>query len=101
MAASPSPTNLVPLNDFVLVEEEAYVPYEQYKGYTHIIVPDKFAHGPEDRPVIGRIIAKGRHCIRSEVQGRVALGKWSGARFHQDGKTYVVVKEEDVLAVLE
>ena len=98
----PQIDRLVPTNDFVLLEEEPYKPYDQYKGYSHIIVPDRFAHGPEDRAVIGTGVAKGNQC-RNEavvVGSRIVIGKWDGARFPRNGKTLVLVKEDSILAVV-
>ena len=92
---------LRPTNDFVLLEEEPYVPYNEYKGYSHIVIPDKFQHGPEDRAILGIVLAKGNTCHNQaiEVGDRIAIGKWDGARFPRDGKTLILVKEDNVLAV--
>mgnify|MGYP001603501359 FL=1 len=93
---------LQPINDFVLVVEDAYVPYHEYKQFSHIIVPEKFEHGPEDRPVTGVVAGKGRACRNPEVTVgcRVLLGKWAGARVTFGEQAYVLMKEEDILAVL-
>ena len=98
----PQADRLVPTNDFVLLEEEPYEPYDQYKGYSHIIVPDRFAHGPEDRAVMGTVVAKGNQCRNEAVilGSRIVIGKWDGARFPRDGKTLILVKEDSILAVV-
>ena len=94
---------LKPRNDFVLLEEAKPEPYHQYKEFQHIIVPSKFEHGPEDRPVMGKILAKGESCRNDRIPvGSIAMaGKWAGARFQRDGMTYVIVKEVDIFAILE
>ena len=94
---------LKPRNDFILLEEAPAEPYHQYKQFEHIIVPSKYEHGPEDRPIMGKILAKGEGCINPRIPvGAMAMaGKWAGARFQRDGMSYVIVKEVDIFAVLE
>ena len=94
---------LSPRNDFVLLEEARAEAYHTYRGMEHIIVLPAYEHGPEDRPVMGRIVAKGESCVQVTIPiGAVAIaGKWTGARFPYQGKTYVLLKESDILAVLE
>ena len=92
---------LRPLSDFVVVKEETPEEYAAYKGYTHIIVPEKFEHGPEDRAVVGQVVAVGPHCVGMVTVGnRIVLGKWAGARIPYQGTTSLLVKEGDILAVL-
>lgn len=99
----PTVTQLKPRNDFVLLEEAKAEPYHTYKQYEHIVVPSKYEHGPEDRPVMGKIAAKGEGCVNHCIRvGMVAMaGKWTGARFQRDGTAYVLVKETDIFAILE
>ena len=96
-------TSLRPRNDFVLLEEADYEPYQSYKGYSKVIVPTAFEHGPEDRPIMGSILAKGEACTNERIPvGAIALaGKWTGQRFFRDGKKLVLIKESDVIGVLE
>ena len=93
---------LKPLNDFVLMEELPYEPYHQYKQYSKIIVPEKYEHGPEDRPVRARILAKGAQCRESLLQKGVVvlLGKWSGARVKWQDRMLILVKESDILSLI-
>lgn len=95
--------NLRPLNDFLLLEEELAPPYHTYRQFQHIIVPDAFQHGPEDRPVWATVLAKGSACGNGTVKrgSRVLIGKWEGARLKYLEKPYILVKEADVLAVDE
>ena len=94
---------LKPLNDFLLLEEEAASPYHEYRKFTHIVVPDAFQHGPEDRPVWGIVLAKGLACTNHQIGigNRILIGKWAGARLKYEDKPYLLVKEEDVLAIDE
>lgn len=94
---------LTPLNDFLLLEEEEAPAYHDYRKFQHIVVPDAFAHGPEDRPVWGVVLAKGAACRNTHIPvgGRVLIGKWAGARLKYAEKPYLLIKEEDVLALDE
>lgn len=90
------------MNDFVLLKEAKAQPYHTFKGYEKIVVPDAYEHGPEDRPVMGQILAKGDSCVKDSIQvGALAIcGKWTGSRFFRDEQTYVLVRESDILGVL-
>ena len=101
MVALSAPQTLTPLNDFVLLLPDPVKPYHEYKKYDKIIVPDRFDHGPEDRPVWGIVQAKGQACRNSWISpGRhILIGKWDGARIPYNGVEYIVVKEDMVIAV--
>lgn len=94
---------LRPLNDLILVEPEPPPAYNQYKQFTHIVVPDKFEHGPEDRPVWGKILSIGKLCKANnlEVGDRIVFGKYAGARVQHDNKQIILVREEEILAIDE
>ena len=91
-----------PLRDRILVEriEEA----EQRVG--GIIIPDT----AKEKPQSGRVIAvgKGRINDKGEVfpldikEGETVLfGKYAGSDIKIDGKEYLILREDDVLGVLE
>ena len=91
-----------PLRDRVLVEriEE----HEQRIG--GIIIPDT----AKEKPQQGRVIAvgKGRISDKGEVfpldvkaGDTVLFGKYAGTEIKIDGKEYLIVREEEVLGVLE
>ena len=91
---------LKPLNDFLLLQEEEATPYHEFKEYKHVIAPPAYSHGPEDRPVWGKVVGIGRACTGvTQVGDRVLTGKWGGARLTFESVKYLIVKEEDVLAV--
>ena len=95
--------NLRPLNDFLLLEEESAPAYHDYRKFQHIVVPEAFQHGPEDRQVWGVVLAKGSACQNPlvKVSSRVLIGKWDGARLKYAEKPYLLVKEDNVLAIDE
>ncbi len=91
-----------PLQDRVLVrriEEE-----EKSKG--GIIIPDT----AKEKPMEGEILAAGPgaraddgklHPLDVKVGDRVLFGKWSGTEIKIDGEDLVVMKESDIMGVVE
>ena len=93
---------LSPMSDFVLVEVESPPDYHVYRHYQHIIVPDAYSYGPEDRSIIGRVLKKGPTCRDTLVaqQDRVVLPKGRGAYLNPT-RTLMMIREEEILAVIE
>ena len=91
-----------PLQDRVLIrriEEE-----ERTKG--GIIVPDT----AKEKPMEGEVIAAGPgargddgtlHPLDVKVGDRILFGKWSGTEIKIDGEDLVVMKESDIMGVVE
>ena len=91
-----------PLHDRVLVhriEEDA-------KTAGGIIIPDT----AKEKPMQGEVIAVGpgvrnesgkRHELDVKPGDRVLFGKWSGTEVKIDGRELLIVKESDILGVLE
>ena len=94
--------NVKPLRDRVLVrrlEEE-----EQKVG--GIIVPDSAKEKPQQAEVVavgsGRVLENGDRVDLSVKAGdKVLIGKWSGTEVKIDGDEYLILKEDEVLGVLE
>ena len=96
------PTNVRPLHDRILIKrvEEG----ETVKG--GIIIPDTAKEKSQEGEVIavgdgkrtkdGKIIP-----IDVKVGDRILFGKYSGTDIRIDDVDYVIVREEEVLAVLE
>ncbi len=91
-----------PLQDRVLIrriEEE-----EKTKG--GIIIPDT----AKEKPMEGEVIAAGPgargddgalHPLDVKVGDRVLFGKWSGTEIKIEGEDLVVMKESDIMGVVE
>src|ERR1700753_3092546 len=91
-----------PLHDRVIVkrlEEERTSP-------GGIVIPDTAA----EKPVQGKIVAVGKGKILEDGQVRaldvkigdkILFGKYSGTEVKVDGEDLVVMREEDVMAVIE
>ena len=92
-----------PLQDRVIVkrlEEEV----EKTKG--GIIIPDT----AKEKPQQGKIIAVGKGKLNDEgkltpldvkVGDRILFGKYSGSEIKLDGEEHLIMREEDILGVVE
>ena len=94
--------NFKPLQDRVLIR-----PIERdERSAGGIIIPDTAKEKPQE----GEILAVGPgardengklHPLDVKVGDRVLYGKWSGTEVKMDGKDLVIMKESDILGVLE
>lgn len=91
-----------PLNDRILVQR---IEAEQ-KTAGGILIPDN----AKEKPAEGRVIAVGngkiledgsRRPLEVKVGDRIMFGKWSGTEVKIDGVEQLLVKEEEVLAIME
>ena len=91
-----------PLHDRILVErvEEK----EQVRG--GIIIPDT----AKEKPQQGKIIAVGKGKVNDDgkvtpldvkVGDRILFGKYSGSEIKLDGEEHLIMREEDILGVVE
>ena len=90
-----------PLQDRILVERIA----EEQKTAGGIIIPDT----AKEKPVEGKVVAVGRGKVSDDGSirtldvkpgDRVMFGKYGGTEVKLDRKDYVILREEDVLAVV-
>jgi chaperonin GroES len=94
--------NLRPLHDRVIIKRlEA-----ETKTAGGIVIPDSAT----EKPIKGEVIAVGNGKIleNGEVRAldlkkgdKVLFGKYSGTEVKVDGEEYLVMREEDVMAVIE
>ena len=91
-----------PLHDRILVErlEEK----EVKKG--GIIIPDTAKEKPQEAKVIaagnGKVNEEGKKIALDVKAGdKILFGKYSGSEVKIDDKEYLIMREEDVLAILE
>ncbi len=91
-----------PLHDRVVVERVE----SETKSAGGIIIPDTAAEKPQE----GKIVAVGpgargddNELIALDVKpgDRVLFGKWSGTEVKIDGKDLLIMKESDIMGVLE
>jgi chaperonin GroES len=94
--------DLRPLHDRVLVQrlEEG----ESMKG--SIIIPDSAKEKPQQAKVVavgsGKLLEKGERAAPDVKAGdRILFGKYSGSEIKLDGEEYLILREDEILAVLE
>ncbi|MBD3370616.1 co-chaperone GroES [Candidatus Fermentibacteria bacterium] len=95
--------NVRPIFDRVLVKRQD--PGEEIKG--GIVIPDT----AKEKPLEGTVIATGKgkrneagdDFLKPVVKkgDRVLIGKYSGTDVKIEGEEYVIVREDDILAVVE
>ena len=91
-----------PLHDRVIVkrlEEERTSP-------GGIVIPDSAAEKPSQGKIVaigkGKILEDGSvRALDVKVGDKILFGKYSGTEVKVDGEEYLVMREEDVMAVLE
>ncbi|MGD2115526.1 MAG: co-chaperone GroES [Acidobacteriota bacterium] len=94
--------NIRPLHDRVLVkriEQE-----EQVRG--GIIIPDTAKEKPQEAEVVavgpGKLNEEGNRSPMDVKKGdRILMGKYSGSEVKIESEDYVILREDEILAVLE
>ena len=91
-----------PLHDRILVERQE----EQETKKGGIIIPDTAKEKPQEGKVIaagnGKVGEDGKKIPLDVKAGdRILFGKYSGSEVKIDEKEYLIMREEDVLAILE
>ena len=91
-----------PLNDRVLVLRVD----EEEKTSGGIIIPDTAKEKPQEGKIvavgIGRLNEKGERVpLDVKKNDRVLFGKYSGNEIKLDGVEHLIMREDDILAVLE
>ncbi len=91
-----------PLHDRVIVKREE----EERKSSGGIVIPDTAT----EKPMFGKVVAVGKGKILEngdirpvdlKVGDKILFGKYSGTEVKMDGDELVVMREEDVMAVIE
>jgi chaperonin GroES len=90
------------LDDRVLVKQSE----AEEKTAGGIVLPDTAKEKPQRGKVVavgvGKLLDSGQRAKMSLKKGdEVFYGKYSGTEVKIDGETYVILKESDVLAVIE
>src|SRR6185312_7115291 len=93
---------LRPLHDRILVKRLE----EQDERHGSIIIPDTAKEKPQEGKVIavgnGKVPDEGRKLPLDVKAGdRILFGKYSGSEVKIDGDEYLIMREEDILAILD
>src|SRR5438874_4190810 len=94
-------TNITPLHDRVIVKriDEG----EQIRG--GIIIPDSAKEKPQE----GEVIAAGegkykedgtRQTLDVKAGDRILFGKYSGSEIKLDGEEYLIMREDEILGII-
>jgi chaperonin GroES len=91
-----------PLHDRVIVKREE----DERKSPGGIVIPDTAT----EKPIKGKVLAVGKGKILEsgeirpldvKVGDKVLFGKYSGTEVKMDGDELLVMREEDIMAVIE
>jgi chaperonin GroES len=91
-----------PLQDRVIVQRIA----EEEKTKGGLIIPDTAKEKPQE----GKIVAVGKGKLNEDgkitpldvkVNDRVLFGKYAGTEINIDGEEHLIMREEDILGVIE
>ena len=93
--------NFQPLGERILVKRVE----EEKKTASGIIIPDN----AKEKPSKGEIVAAGKGRVTEDgkilplevkIGDKVLFGKWSGTELKFNGEEYLMMKEEDILGVM-
>ena len=94
-------SNLTPLHDRVAIQRTE----EEQPSAGGIVIPDSAT----EKPIKGQVVAVGEGKVldngsvrapKVKVGDQVLFGKYAGTEVKLDGTEYLVVKEDDIFAVL-
>lgn len=84
--------NIKPLADYVVVQQE--VP--ETKTASGLYLPQ----GAQEKPKVAKVVAVGKDVKEVKVGDRVVYGGYSNTEVKQDGKEYILIKEENIYATV-
>ena len=93
---------LRPLHDRVIVKRLE----EERKTASGIVIPDTAAEKPDTGEVIavgtGRLLEDGKvRPLDVKAGDKILFGKYSGQTVKVEGQEYLVIREEDIMGVIE
>jgi chaperonin GroES len=97
-----STMNIRPLGDRILLKRIE----EEDKSKGGIIIPDSAKEKPQEGKVVaagkGRLLEDGK-LVPVEVKkgDRVLFGKYSGSEVNLEGEEHLIVREDDILGIIE
>ena len=91
-----------PLQDRVIVKRIA----EEEKTKGGIIIPDTAKEKPQEGKVLavgkGKVTDDGKFTpLDVKVNDRILFGKYSGSEIFVDGEEHLIMREDDILGVIE
>ncbi len=94
--------NIRPLADRLVVKRLK----EEEKTKGGIIIPDTAKEKPVEGMVVavgnGKVLKDGKvHPLEIKTGARILFGKYSGTEVKLDGEEHIILREDDVLAVID
>jgi chaperonin GroES len=91
-----------PLHDRILAKRLA----EEGKTSSGLFIPDTAKEKPLEALVVavgaGKILESGKtQALLVKVGDKVLIGKYSGSEVKLDGEDHIILREDDVLAILD
>jgi chaperonin GroES len=88
--------NVTPLGDNVLVK----VKKQEKKTKSGLVLPDT---ADDEKPQIGEVVAVGDdgEKVKVKVGQNIIFAKYTGTEIKLDNEEYLILKSEDILAVVE
>ncbi len=92
-----------PLNDRIIISR---IKTEEEKSAGGIIIPDTAKEKPQEGKVLavgpGKRDDSGKRIAPDVKEGdRVLFGKYAGTEIKVDGNDYMIMREEDILGIIE
>jgi len=94
-------SKIQPIGDRVVVKPAA----KEEVTKSGIVIPDTAKEKPQEGTVVavgsGRLLDNGERAVLDVREGdRVLFAKYGGTEFKLDGEEYLVLKENDILAII-
>ncbi len=88
--------NIKPLADRVLVEPKE----AETKTASGLFIPDNAKEKPQEGKVLAVGPGKKDEPMEVKVGDTVLYGKYAGTEVHADGKSYIIMRQSDILATI-
>lgn len=85
--------NIKPLADYVVAQQES----AETKTASGIILPSS----SQEKPKVAKVLAVGKEVKEVKVGDRIIYGGYSITEIKQDGKDYLLIKEENIFATVK
>lgn len=89
--------NIKPLADRVLIKPDA----AESKTTSGIIIPDTAKEKPQQGSVVAIGSGKKNEPLNVKPGDKVLYGKYSGTELKHEGEEYMIMRESDILAIIQ
>lgn len=89
--------NIKPLSDRVLIKPDT----AESKTISGIIIPDTAKEKPQQGMVVAVGNGKKNEPITVKTGDKVLYGKYSGTELKHEGEDYMIMRESDIVAIIQ